>query len=217
MNARSDILAPPPHTLISQTPAELIDIFAADTQLAVWERPIDPAIATYLDASRQRLGSGLRISLSPGALPDLSGLPDGPGRSALADDIRQLTELLGELLDCPRIGMRLEVIGKAMCPRLHVDRVGIRLLCTYRGPGTEWISDSGADQRKLGAGAGGQPDEVSGLFGPETRIESVAPFAVSLLKGSLWQGNTGRGIIHRSPDVPTKQLPRVVLALDGMW
>lgn len=62
-----------------------------------------------------------------------------------------------------------------------------------------------------------RPDEVSGLIGADTRIESVASFSVALLKGSLWQGNGGRGVIHRSPAIPVDALPRVVLALDGMW
>lgn len=217
MNARNPFLAPAAHTLITASPAALIGIFEPDVQLAIWPRPVDQAIADYLEASRRHLGSGLRRSLTAGEYPDLSDLPAGPGRDALAADMGNLAELLGDLLDCPRIGLRLEVIGKAMCPRLHVDRVGICLLCTYRGPGTEWIADTGADRNKLGSGAGGLPDEVSGLFGADTRIESVAGFSVALLKGSLWQGNGERGVIHRSPDVASDSLPRVVLALDGMW
>ena len=217
MNARSDLLGPAFHTVITSSPAALIDIFEPDVQLAIWQRPVDPAIADYLEASRLHLGSGLRRSLAAGESPDLSDLPAGQGRDVLAADMCNLAELLGDLLDCPRIGLRLEVIGKAMCPRLHVDRVGIRVLCTYRGPGTEWIADTGADRSRLGSGAGGLPDEVSGLFGADTRIESVASFSVALLKGSRWQGNRGRGVIHRSPAIPADALPRVVLALDGMW
>ncbi|MEF8706149.1 MAG: DUF1826 domain-containing protein [Candidatus Accumulibacter sp. UW27] len=43
--------------------------------------------------------------------------------------------------------MRLDVVRQAMCPRLHVDRVGIRLLCTYRCPGTEWVESAAVDRR----------------------------------------------------------------------
>ncbi len=105
--------------------------------------------------------------------------------------------------------------GGAMCPRLHVDRVGIRMLCTYRGPGTEWVDDAAVDRRFLGAASGGKPDEVSGLLRPGHRIERVPPFAVALLKGSLWQGNGGRGIVHRSPGVGEGL--RVLVALDAGW
>jgi hypothetical protein len=217
MNARTDHFAPASHTVITSAPAALIGIFEPDVQLAIWQRPVDQAITDYLEASRLHLGSSLRRSLAAGESPDLSDLPAGPGRDALAADMGNLAELLGDLLDCPHIGLRLEVIGKGMCPRLHVDRVGIRLLCTYLGPGTEWIADTRADRSRLGSGAGGLPDEVSGLFGTDTRIESVASFSVALLKGCLWQGNGGRGVIHRSPAIPADALPRVLLALDGMW
>ena len=71
------------------------------------------------------------------------------------------------------------------------------VLCTYRGPGTEWVDDAYIDRRFLGAGANGQPDASSGLRLPGHRIESIDPFHVALLKGSLWQGNAGRGIGDR--------------------
>jgi len=45
----------------------------------------------------------------------------------------------------------------------------------------------------------------------------IPPFAVALLKGSLWQGNGGRGVIHRSPAVTPGETPRVLLAMDADW
>ena len=44
---------------------------------------------------------------------------------------------------------------------------------------------------------------------------AALPDAVALLKGSLWQGNAGRGIVHRSPAV--SQPPRILVALDAGW
>lgn len=217
LNTLEPGFAPASHTVIAASPAALIGIFEPDVQLAIWQRPVDPVIADYLDAARNGLGRGLRTRLAPGDKPDLAALPAHAGRDALARDMGLLAELLGDLLDCPGIGLRLEVISGAMCPRLHVDRVGIRLLCTYRGPGTEWIHDAGTDRSKLGCGAGSQPDEHSGLFAADTRVHAVPGFSVALLKGSLWQGNDARGIIHRSPALPAENLPRVVLAADGVW
>ena len=46
------------HTLLGTTPGTLIDIFEPEVQLAVWQRPADPAIATYLEANRDGLGRG---------------------------------------------------------------------------------------------------------------------------------------------------------------
>ena len=202
---------------IADDPLGLTRIFDQEIQLAQWRRPADPVIADWLAAHAGDLGSGLRQTLAPGQQPDLGCLPAGAGRDALAADIALLADMLTELLDAASIGYRLEVVGKAMCPRLHVDRVGIRLLCTYRGPGTEWVEEAAVDRRFLGTASGGLPDETSGLLLPGYRIEAIQPFAVALLKGGLWQGNGGRGIVHRSPAVAAEQAPRVLLAMDAGW
>lgn len=202
---------------IGDDPLSLTQIFDPDIQLAQWRRPVDSRITDWLERHANDLGSGFRQTLSPSQTPDLGGLPRGAGRDALADDLTLLAEMLGELLDAPTIGLRLEVVHKAMCPRLHCDRVGIRMLCTYRALGTEWVEDHSVDRRFLGAASAGLPDETSGLLLPGYRIESIPQFAVALFKGSLWQGNGGRGIVHRSPEVIGKLEPRVLVALDANW
>ena len=190
-------------------------------QIAVLPRAVDAGISAYLAQAAEsgRLGSGLRAVLRVGqgpVRPEL-GLPDLPGREALADDVAGLAELHGDLLGCDAVGLRLEVIERAMCPRFHVDRVGIRLLCTYRGPGTEWLDDSAADRDFLGARGGGLSDAASGLVRDPRGVHAVPPFAVAVLKGDRWQGNAGRGIIHRSPAVLANQAPRVLVAIDAIW
>jgi hypothetical protein len=200
---------------ISDQPLGLTRIFDPEIQIAQWQRPTNHVISEWLDAHAGDLGIGLRQTLSSGQPPDLAQLPAGDGRDAFAEDLTLLAEMLGELLDAPTIGLRMEITHQAMCPRLHVDRVGIRMLCTYRGPGTEWVEDDAVDRRFLGAASGGKPDESSGLLRPGYRIESIPPFAVALLKGSLWQENVGRGIVHRSPAL--SRPPRVMVALDASW
>jgi hypothetical protein len=202
---------------ICDAPLGLTPIFDPEIQLAQWRRPADTVIVDWLNEHADELGSGFRQVLPPGQIPDLGHWPPGSGRAALAADIALLAEILGDLLGAPSICLRLEVVGKAMCPRLHVDRVGIRLLCTYRGPGTEWEEDTSVDRRFLGVAVGGVPDDVSGLLPAGHQIEAIPTFAVALLKGSLWQGNNGRGIIHRSPAVGPSEAPRVLLAMDAGW
>jgi hypothetical protein len=188
-------------------------------QIALLPRAEDTAITSYLAqaVAAGSLGGGFRNTLRPGGRPDVSGLPNRPGRSELADDLAVLAELYGDLLGCDAVGLRMEVVGRAMCPRFHVDHVGIRMLCTYRGPGTEWLDEHCADRSFLGARSGGLTDEVSGIIRDPAGIHAAPLSAVALLKGDLWQGNAGRGVIHRSPLVPAYQAPRVLVALDAIW
>lgn len=200
---------------------DLAAIFDEAVQIAVLPRPVDARIAGYLAqaAASGRLGSGSRAVLRVGQGPVRPefGLPDLPGCEALVDDVAGLAELYGDLLGCDAVGLRLEIIERAMCPRFHVDHVGIRMLCTYRGPGTEWLDDEAADRNFLGARGSGLPDATSGLIRDPRGVHAVPPFAVALLKGDLWRGNAGRGIIHRSSAVPVGQAPRVLVAIDAIW
>lgn len=197
--------------------AGLLRIFDTDTQLCYLPRDAHASISSYLRDAAPHLGAGLRLLVDAGSGFDAERLPDLPDRQPLVADIDFLLDLYFDLLDCPRIALRLEVIQRAMCPRFHVDRTGIRLLCTWRGPGTQWLREDCADRRRLGHGAGGLDDACSGLILDADGIGEVPPCAIVLLKGELWQGNTGRGTIHRSPDVPAGEAPRVMLALDAVW
>lgn len=184
--------------------ADLVDIFAPEVQVCVLPRAADPRIAAALQSAAARGFGGLRRVVGAADTPpriDLPGL-EGPA-TALARDIAALTELYTDLLGCPAVGVRLEALDRAMCPGWHSDRTGIRLLCTYRGPGTEWLDDTGIDRGRLRA------------LQPMPPSDRAAAFDIVLLKGSLWQGNAGRGAIHRSP-APRDGI-RYLLALDALW
>jgi hypothetical protein len=43
--------------------------------------------------------------------------------------------------------LRLEAVTRVTCPKWHADHVGFRLLVTYSGPGTQYVSDDHAQRR----------------------------------------------------------------------
>lgn len=186
--------------------ADLVEVFDAGVQVCSWQRVIDPAIGTYL-SQLHRTGEFQALeTLSPAARPRLDGLPDGPGRSALIDDLALLQEIVCELLGCAAVGLRLARLGRAMCPGWHVDRVGIRLVCTYRGPGTQWLDDQAVDRTGLRSAQTGSAAFIQ-----------ADPGEIVLLKGALWQGNTAFGAVHRSPE-PFPNAPlRTLVTIDPLW
>ncbi len=206
-----------PHTAASTSVGGLVRIFEPGVQIAWFDRAPIPVITDYLQAAAPGLASGRsQVAHAEDDLQHLE-LPDHAGKEALLSEIGWLTRVYTDLLGCPSAALRIEVLERPMCPRFHVDRTGIRLVCTWRGPGTEWLHDGWADRGRLGPGSGGLADEESGLLLPGAEVGSIPTFAVGLLKGSLWQGNAGRGVIHRSPRITPSGLPRVMFSLDAIW
>lgn len=199
----------------------LLSIFNHEQQITVVERPVSAEISQYLQSVTSLLGRGFQLTLSAGEsvthhVVKQRLLPQHAGHEQLLADMELLANLYFDLLGCPRIGLRLEVLHGAMCPKFHVDRTGIRMLCTYVGPGTEWLDDAYADRSQLGAHNPSQGNTHTQLVLDNKGLHQVPAFAIALLKGSLWQGNTDRGAIHRSPEVTSGQ-SRVMLAIDALW
>ncbi len=214
-----------PYLVESAAPLPLADderqtlarILAPEVRIVVCRRPVVTEITSGLDrlVADGTLAASLRLTVTvgePPALPELRAA----GAVEWLTDLAHLIEIYGQLCGCAQVELRLEVIRRAMCPRFHVDRVGIRLLCTYRGPATEWLDDRFADRAWLGVNGHGLSDEESGLIRDPAAVHRVPPFAIVLLKGELWPGNAGQGLIHRSPALLADEAPRVLVALDAV-
>ena len=186
--------------------ADLVEIFDPGVQVCTWRRESDPGIEAYLSQLHQTSELQRIETLSPALPPKLEGLPEGPGRAALIADLSLLRDVVSELLGCVAVGLRFARIGRAMCPGWHSDRTGIRLVCTYQGPGTQWLDDQSVDRRDL------QSDNAENGDFVEAR-----PGEIVLLKGSLWQGNDKCGAIHRSPDLGPAEPLRTLVTLDPLW
>jgi len=142
-----------------------------------------------------------------------SSLPQLTDQSAFVEDLVLLMEMYSYLFDLDEVGLRLQVLDRAMCPRFHIDRLGCRLVCTYSGPGTQWLYNSDVDRSKLGTGNMGLGDDKSGIYTDPANIQQVKQSDVVLLKGDGWFNNEGSGIVHRSPAVP-KNDRRIVVTMD---
>jgi hypothetical protein len=223
MASVAPLLAPvgTPHAIETDMPADLALIYQPDVNLCVLRRRPAPWMTGFVF----RLLSGpwtfereLRIDADRPAVERL--LPEDvqalPGAEAWLSDVAHLVDLFRDLIEPDAIGLRLRVLDKPMCPRFHVDRVMVRLVCTYGGPGTEWLPGHAVDRTKLGHGACGQPDEASGLMLDPAARRAMPPYAVGLLKGTLWEGNEDHGAVHRSPALTAEQPRRLLLTLDPL-
>jgi hypothetical protein len=206
----------PSSALEVSEPGALTSIYQPEINVCQWRRPVDEAACSY---AAQTLGQysfqqSYRVRAGDlGKRPLALDLPPGPDREAFLADLTQLVQLYLDLFEPQELGLRLGSLTGAMCPRFHVDRVEVRLICTYHGRGTEYLENHAVDRRHLGHLACGRRDEESGLIrGPVRRL---GRFAVGLLKGERWPGNEGSGAVHRSPGVDPREGRRVLLTLES--
>ena len=197
------------------TPESLTRILDDDVNLAVWNRQLPPHIAdfsTLLLSLNEPLAESLSLEMPDDeAEPDLHGLASGfsdvQGYEGFIADLSWLVRAFACLLGARRIGLRLRVLDKAMCPRFHVDHVPVRLITTYAGIGSQWLMEGAMDRRQLGK-PDAEPQDNS-------LIGQIASGDVALLKGEKWHGNEGFGLIHRSPQLAAGER-RLILTLDWL-
>lgn len=197
------------------TPETLTRILEDQTNLAVWQRQLPVHIADFAQlvlSLNEPLAESLCLELpDEDAEPDLAGLAAGlrdlQGFEGFMSDLKWLISAFACLLGARRIGVRLRVLDKAMCPRFHVDHVPVRLITTYAGIGSQWLEEGAMDRLQLG-----QTDAV-----PQgaASIRQLNSGEVALLKGEKWHGNEGFGLIHRSPQ-PAPGERRLLLTLDWL-
>ncbi|MBS4088338.1 DUF1826 domain-containing protein [Pseudomonas rustica] len=195
------------------TPETLTKILQDDTNLAVWQRQLPLHISDFaqlLLSLNDPLAESLCLELpNEDAEPDLTGLASGfrdlEGYEGFIADLKWLVSAFACLLGAKRIGLRLRVLDKAMCPRFHVDHVPVRLITTYAGVGSQWLKEGTMDRQQLG----------QANAEPQAQIQQLNSGDVALLKGEKWHGNEGFGLIHRSPQ-PAAGERRLILTLDWL-
>ena len=201
--------------LIGDTPDILARISEPGVNICIWQRP-------SIDQINREL-----VSLTPRDLPDVrshctlnnfdaavTGLMANQGLSPdlfkhWRGDLLNIARVYFPLTKGRRVTMRLETTDQDGCPRFHTDRTHLRLLCTYLGPGTEWLRDDQADREAQLAGAPNSEILIT------DKPSQLGRFWVGLLKGSAFPGNSLNGLIHRSPPSQGSGITRVLFCLDS--
>jgi hypothetical protein len=181
-------------------PEAMIGIGEPGIAAVLWERPLDPAFAAWLDALPPERLPRLRAAMPhPRAREavrtacESAGTPEGKERERLIDDIGALAQIFARVSGHPMVKIRLDVVQTDSCRKFHIDNIRLRLLCTYRGAGTEY-----------GVAPRGETPE---------RIERVQRATAALFRGRRWPGEA-TGMVHRSPPIAGTGETRLLLVID---
>ncbi|MEN2748054.1 DUF1826 domain-containing protein [Sphingomonas sp. T9W2] len=190
--------APPAHACTTVEGQGLAAILGDPVNLAIWQRDDAPVV----DVGDLDAVADVAVIVPAGArsaIPDalIAAGYDDALATRLGHDIGDLTARFAALLALDRVAIRLEVIETDACRRFHADYVAVRLICTYAGPGTQWLANDDA----LALAAGVEP----------TTIRSIATGDVALFKG---RDQSDTPIVHRSPPIMGTGTRRLVLVID---
>ncbi|MEO1531121.1 MAG: DUF1826 domain-containing protein [Pseudomonadota bacterium] len=171
---------------------------------AIWRRQLDRDFQTWVDSLQPDELPRARMILPPeeaaACLLDLfdeQHVQAGDERAWLVGDIQRLCTAFLRLVHAPFIRLRLDVVANNACRKFHLDAVTARLVCTYRGTGTQYgVSTDGADPR---------------------RIFTVATGSPIILRGTQWPETPRSGLLHRSPPIEGTGETRFVLVIDPIF
>ncbi len=62
-------------------------------------------------------------------------------QQAIFRDVCSTAQHVGEALHVDSVAGKLELVFRQNCPRFHADHVGMRCLCTYAEPGTQFVAN----------------------------------------------------------------------------
>lgn len=185
--------------LMGREPDILADIGLPGVAAAIWTRSATPGFQSWIDSlpadKLPELRTVIPVHLAEAAARaacERAGLEPSEELDRLVGDIGALALMCAKSLDARQIRLRLDVSDEVMCPKFHVDNVPARLLCTYRGAGTDYVP--------LGQEA------------QSNRIRQVRPHAAALFRGGAWPGAERTGLLHRSPD--PQGAARLLLVID---
>lgn len=125
---------------------------------------------------------------------DSSDIPRCAERNHLIEDIHALAQLFSSIMLAPYIRLRLDVVQTNACRKFHVDALRARLVCTYRGTGTQL----------------GIPDQD----GDPQPLLTIATGAPIVLRGTKWPEFPRSGLLHRSPPIEGTGETRLVFVID---
>ncbi|MEO0343260.1 MAG: DUF1826 domain-containing protein [Pseudomonadota bacterium] len=167
----------------------------------VWQRELDPRVLAWISnlsaAHLPKTRTVLKVA-SVRAEIDRAftalGVAVSVERDLFADDVAALAEVFAELTNAPYLRLRLDPVTTNACRKFHVDAMIARLVCTYRGAGTQYgTSRNGADPQ---------------------HIEAVPTGAPMVMRGTLWPERPLSDLRHRSPPIEGSGETRLLLVLD---
>lgn len=191
-----------------ECPSVLRKIRRSQIDLAIWNRELPRLLSSWLEIFVIKNWLNLQQVLTPAEIArtlrrhfDRSGIKHCDGRAAFVDDVTKLVTLYADALRVTHVHLRLALIQDNSCTKFHRDCVTARLITTYHGPGTEFVTVENVSKA------------LSLQHDYDGELLQCSTQSVGIFKGCRGEGEGG--IHHRSPQIAGHNMKRLVLSVDA--
>lgn len=193
---------------ISNNKNVLFDINQKGINISIWKRRPSQSIINYLDSLT--ITKNFSLQINSNEIDSIQRyLPNHSKYSSaeFAKDLIQLSNVFGIVTGLIDHNVHLSTIETTQCPLFHVDYLSYRMICTYIGPGTQWIPNFNAERNHLGCGRNNH------LVKDFRLVRETENFDVILMKGDMHPNDPNNGCIHKSPEI--KNGSRIFVRIDS--
>ena len=184
----------------------------------LWKkRPLPPSVAEALEevAEGEVFEHKAMVDVAELDLSELLQSVSNPiALPFLTKDITSILVDFSTALGRRHLHAHLAVVADDKCRKFHTDHVTIRLLCTYAGPGTEWINGEDVVRKNLARTDVDLETANRSVLRVPDAVHHCGAGDLLLLKGEAFEGNRGFGAVHRSPPVSSHATRRLLFKID---
>ncbi|GAB1856508.1 hypothetical protein MHTCC0001_13430 [Flavobacteriaceae bacterium MHTCC 0001] len=202
-------ITPVRNWVIGTTPEILKNIHQNDVNITVYNRNT----STLTNEVNKLLKQDIKLKLSGNVksiINEIAKALNPDEYPMLLQDIEQLLCLFKNITNAGSFRLLLATINTNMCKRFHSDNNDLRMLCTYSGPGTLWLTEDNINRQALNTFKNNTSIVID-----EHKIQQAKTGAVVTLKGAKYPKAKTKGAVHRSPTIEASKEKRVLLRIDN--
>jgi len=193
---------------VADTNSEILNnIHQKDTNISIYNRDV----SMFEKETKNLLKRDLKLKCRgniPTILNEVSEVLKPDEFHLILSDVERLLSFFKVVTKANNFQLFLATIDGNMCRKFHTDVNDLRMLCTYSGSGTLWLSEDNVNRSALNA----YKDNESIVI-DKNRIQQAETGAVIILKGSLYD-KEAKGVVHRSPTIEENGEKRLLLRID---
>lgn len=197
-----------PHWDVGDTLTSLDAIHHKEVNIAIYKRDVSAFSSEIIGLLEQNVEFRSSGSIET-ILKEMINIPGQHQYNGIIQDIKKLLRHFQKLTDANSFRLLLSTVNSNMCRRFHTDINDLRLLCTYSGPGTLWLTEDNVNRKALDTCGDNECIVLD-----ENKVQQAPTGAIVILKGAIYPKEGTAAVVHRSPTIEETGQKRLLLRID---